>query len=75
MTTSSDQSVHQIVIEHPEAITVLEQYGIDYRCGNESTLAEVCSQRDLDLTLIRARESDRSEASESGDRSGSSRCS
>ena len=52
MTTSSDQSVHQIVIEHPEAITVLEQYGIDYRCGNESTLAEVCSQRDLDLTLI-----------------------
>lgn len=52
MTTSSDQSIRQIVIEHPEAITVLEQYGIDYNCGSAYTLAEVCSQRDLDPTLV-----------------------
>jgi len=52
MTTSSDQSVRQIVVEHPEAITVLERYGIDYRCAGESTLAEVCNQRDLDPTLV-----------------------
>ncbi len=52
MTTSSDQSVRQIVVEHPEAITVLERYGIDYRCGSESTLAEVCNRRDLDPTPV-----------------------
>ena len=52
MTTSSDQSVRQIVAEYPEAITVLERYGIDYRCGSESTLAEVCNQRNLNPTLV-----------------------
>ena len=52
MTTSSDQSVRQIVAEYPKAITVLERYGIDYRCGSESTLAEVCNQRNLDPTLV-----------------------
>jgi regulator of cell morphogenesis and NO signaling len=52
MTTSSDQSVRQIVVEHPEVITVLEQYGIDYNCSSAYTLAEICSQRNLDPTLV-----------------------
>jgi regulator of cell morphogenesis and NO signaling len=52
MTISPGQSVRQIVVEHPEAITVLEQYGIDYCGGNADTLAEACSKRDLDSTLV-----------------------
>lgn len=52
MAIESDQSICQLVAEFPEAITVLEQYGVDCCCNSADTLAEVCGERDLDTTLV-----------------------
>lgn len=52
MTIESDQSICQLVAEFPEAITVLEQYGVDCCCNSADTLAEVCGERDLETTLV-----------------------
>ena len=52
MTILSGQSVRQIVVEHPDSITVLEQHGLDCYSGNVDTLARVCAKRDLDPKLL-----------------------
>ena len=52
MVITSETPVHKIVVEMPNAIPVLESFGIDYCCGGKHTLAEACTRRDQSLTLV-----------------------
>jgi regulator of cell morphogenesis and NO signaling len=46
-----DTSVPDWVIEHPETLAVLQEFGIDYTCGGKS-LDHACRERGLEVTSV-----------------------
>jgi regulator of cell morphogenesis and NO signaling len=46
-----DTSVPDWVIEHPEALAVFRELGIDYSCGGKS-LGYTCRERGLDAEAV-----------------------
>lgn len=49
-----DQTVGELVREHPARSRIFERLGIDYCCGGKKSLAEVCAAKKLDpQTVIR----------------------
>jgi regulator of cell morphogenesis and NO signaling len=52
MVITAETPVRDIVVEVPDTIPVLEQFGIDYCCGGKHTLAEACTKRDQSIALV-----------------------
>lgn len=52
MVITAETLVRNIVVEMPNAIPVLERFGIDYCCGGKNTLAEACAQREQSIALV-----------------------
>jgi regulator of cell morphogenesis and NO signaling len=52
MVITADTQVRDIVIQVPNAIPVLERFGIDYCCGGKHTLAEACTTRDQSIASV-----------------------
>lgn len=52
MVITADTPVREIVVETPNAIPVLEQFGIDYCCGGNCTLAEACTKGNQSLVVV-----------------------
>lgn len=48
-----DTSVPDWVIEHPQALAVFQQLGIDYCCGGKS-LRHACREQGLDAAAVLA---------------------
>lgn len=46
-----DTSVPDWIIDHPEAVSVLREFGIDDSCGGKS-LGYVCDQQGIDGKLV-----------------------
>lgn len=49
---SYDSTVADLVIERPSRAAVFHKYKIDYYCGGQHTLAEVCSRQDIDAAQL-----------------------
>ena len=47
-------TVGEWVAEHPQSARIFEDYGIDYCCGGETTLADACGQKNLDAAQVEA---------------------
>ena len=54
MVITSDTEVRQIALDAPTSIPLLEQFGIDYCCGGQQTLAEACGKKNLQLASVLA---------------------
>lgn len=52
MVITGETQVRDIVVESPNAIPVLERFGIDYCCGGKYTLVEACTKRDQNVTAV-----------------------
>jgi regulator of cell morphogenesis and NO signaling len=52
--TATTQTVREIALEHPTAIRVFEQFGIDYCCGGRKPLAEACAAGNLEIDSVLA---------------------
>ena len=52
MSLNADQTLGQVVAEHPHAARVFEQAGIDYCCGGQRRLDEACRQSGLSLEQL-----------------------
>jgi len=52
MVITAETSVREIVVEAPNAIPVLEQFGIDYCCGGRHTLGEACTKGNQSLVAV-----------------------
>ncbi|HYK37518.1 iron-sulfur cluster repair di-iron protein [Alloacidobacterium sp.] len=52
MIITAETPVRDIAVEAPDAIPVLEQFGIDYCCGGKYTLAEACAGRDQNVAIV-----------------------
>jgi regulator of cell morphogenesis and NO signaling len=50
--TATTQTVREIALEHPTAIRVFEQFGIDYCCGGRKPLAEACAAGNLEIDSV-----------------------
>lgn len=48
-----ETSVPDWLIDHPEILPVLREFGIDYSCGGKS-LESACYERRLDVNLVMA---------------------
>ncbi len=48
----SEQTIGQMVAEHPGRAQVFEKFGIDYCCGGKKILSHACSEKDLDAQQI-----------------------
>ena len=49
---ASAQTVRQIALQHPTYTRVFEHFGIDYCCGGNQSLADICAQKHLDLAAV-----------------------
>jgi regulator of cell morphogenesis and NO signaling len=49
---SAAQTVRQIALQQPTSIRVFEHFGIDYCCGGNQPLADICAQAHLDLAAV-----------------------
>ena len=47
MTADLETSTADWVVDHPETLTVFEQYGVEYTCGGKS-LAYACREQRID---------------------------
>ncbi len=54
MVITSDTEVRQIALDAPTSIPLLEEFGIDYCCGGQQTLAEACGKKNLQLASVLA---------------------
>jgi regulator of cell morphogenesis and NO signaling len=52
MVITAETPVRNIVVEVPNAIPVLERFGIDYCCGGKHTLVEACTKRDQNVAFV-----------------------
>jgi regulator of cell morphogenesis and NO signaling len=52
MQINTQETVGQIAVNIPGAPRVFEQFGIDYCCGGQKTLAEACQQRSVPLDRV-----------------------
>ncbi|MCC6428284.1 MAG: iron-sulfur cluster repair di-iron protein [Phycisphaerales bacterium] len=51
---SAAPTVGQLVAQRPARARVFERLGIDYCCGGRKTLAAVCAQRGLEVSLVQS---------------------
>ncbi len=51
---SPAQTVRQIALQQPTSVRVFERLGIDYCCGGNQSLADICAQSHLDLAAVLA---------------------
>jgi len=64
-----DSTVGRIAAERPFAAKVFARYGIDYCCGGDKPLGEVCREQNLDAgAVLREIEEEPSSGSTSGER-------
>jgi regulator of cell morphogenesis and NO signaling len=47
-----EQTIGQMVAEHPGRAQVFEKFGIDYCCGGKKVLTHACSEKDLDTQQV-----------------------
>lgn len=52
MTLEATQTVREVVQQHPAAVPVLEELGIDYCCGGGKTLEDACSAKNVPLNEL-----------------------
>ncbi len=52
--TGNSQTVAQLAIQHPGALSVFTKYNIDYCCGGHRNLEDACRRIGLDPELIKA---------------------
>jgi len=52
MVITAEVPLHDIAAQFPDAVPVLERFGIDYCCGGRNTLAEACTNRKLNLASV-----------------------
>lgn len=52
MTITSQTQLRQIALDAPTSIPLLEQFGIDYCCGGQQTLAEACAKQNLQIDAV-----------------------
>src|SRR5215470_4390284 len=52
MVITAETRVRDIVVEVPNAIPVLEHFGIDYCCGGKHTLAEACTKSGYNVAPV-----------------------
>ena len=52
MVITADTPVRDIVLAYPGAIPILEQFGIDYCCGGNHSLAGACTRRNHDVSVV-----------------------
>lgn len=52
MSNSSVQTVGQLVARRPEALRVLERYGVDYCCGGDRSVEEACRLAGADPAAV-----------------------
>jgi regulator of cell morphogenesis and NO signaling len=52
MVITTETQVRDIVLEVPNAIPVLEHFGIDYCCGGKHTLAEACTRGGKNIEIV-----------------------
>ncbi len=52
MVITAEIPLHDIAAQFPDAVPVLERFGIDYCCGGKNTLAEACTSRKLNLAYV-----------------------
>lgn len=50
--TLEEQSIGQLVAQHPGRAQVFEKFGIDYCCGGKKLLAHACSEKELDMQQV-----------------------
>lgn len=55
MTLEATQTVRDVVQQHPAAVPVLEELGIDYCCGGGKTLEAACAARSVPLDQFLSR--------------------
>ncbi len=48
----TDQTIGQMVAEHPGRAQVFEKFGIDYCCGGKQILSHACAEQDLDAQQV-----------------------
>jgi regulator of cell morphogenesis and NO signaling len=49
MTLTASETVGEVVADNPSSARVFEKYGIDYCCGGNRPLAEVCAEKGLNV--------------------------
>jgi hypothetical protein len=49
MTVTANETVSEIVAANPSSARVFEKYGIDFCCGGNRPLADVCSEKGLNV--------------------------
>lgn len=52
MVITAEVPLHDIAAQFPDAVPVLERFGINYCCGGKNTLAEACTSRKLNLASV-----------------------
>jgi regulator of cell morphogenesis and NO signaling len=52
MSVSATATVGELVVEQPSRARVFEQLGIDYCCGGNRALQQVCRERNLDYAVV-----------------------
>lgn len=52
MAIEAQQTVGELVVEHPQRSRVFEALGVDYCCGGKQTLENACHQRGLNLKHV-----------------------
>lgn len=50
---AQEQTVGQLVAQHPGRAQVFEKFGIDYCCGGKKPLSHACSEQGLDLQEVK----------------------
>lgn len=63
MSKRNPSTVADWVIEHPQTARLFEELQIDYCCGGDTTLAQACDDRGLDLDDVAGRLADAAEKS------------
>lgn len=53
-TVSRDVTLGELAAHQPEAIEVLERFGLDYCCGGRRSLAAACEGRGVDVDAVQA---------------------
>lgn len=61
ITIKEDTPLGAMVRERPELGSILDRLGLDYCCGGEKTLAQVCAEKNLELPAIQKLLSNRSD--------------
>jgi regulator of cell morphogenesis and NO signaling len=67
MTVTDQTTIRDIAVSNPSTVRVFEKLGIDYCCGGNKSLKDVCDSKSIDLQSLMQRLSAVSEASDDPD--------